>query len=117
MVQRSREKEQKLLHINGTEKILLKGCTTIGIRNYDQKSSGRSFVVMPLHGIPARRGSFTLKDSPPLIHQRNLWRAVDKLCFQVVYHVHWPVESPDLSCMDLFFWSHMIFLVYKTPVP
>ncbi|GFT47461.1 hypothetical protein TNCV_3749981 [Trichonephila clavipes] len=39
MVQRSREKEQLQLHIHGTENILLKGCTSTGVSNYDQKSS------------------------------------------------------------------------------
>ncbi|GFS65209.1 hypothetical protein TNCV_2450721 [Trichonephila clavipes] len=41
MAQRVREKEEKQLHINGTEKILLKSCTSTGARNYDQKSCGR----------------------------------------------------------------------------
>ncbi|GFV59184.1 hypothetical protein TNCV_2339251 [Trichonephila clavipes] len=42
MVQRSREKEQKQEHINGTEKNLLEVCTTTGVRNSNQKSSGRT---------------------------------------------------------------------------
>ncbi|GFW79548.1 uncharacterized protein TNCV_128531 [Trichonephila clavipes] len=32
MVQRNREKEQKQPHINGTENILLRSCTTTGVR-------------------------------------------------------------------------------------
>ncbi|GFV18747.1 uncharacterized protein TNCV_4756341 [Trichonephila clavipes] len=30
--------------------------------------------------------------------------------------VHWPPRSPDLSCLDYFFWGQMKSLVYKTPV-
>ncbi|GFV00021.1 hypothetical protein TNCV_4056941 [Trichonephila clavipes] len=41
MVQKSRENVQKQQHMNGTENILLKGCTAKGVQNYDQKSSGR----------------------------------------------------------------------------
>ena len=39
-VQRRGEKEQKQQRINGIENILLKSCTTKGVLNYDQKSSG-----------------------------------------------------------------------------
>ena len=39
MVQRNREKQQKQLHINGTENILLKGCTTEHVQNYNWKLS------------------------------------------------------------------------------
>ncbi|GFV91210.1 hypothetical protein TNCV_897311 [Trichonephila clavipes] len=42
MLQRSRGKEQKQQHIHGTEHIVWKGCTTIGVRNSEQKTSGRS---------------------------------------------------------------------------
>ena len=41
MVPRSREKEHEQQRINGTENIPLKGCTTKGGRNYDQKTSDR----------------------------------------------------------------------------
>ncbi|GFX09673.1 hypothetical protein TNCV_2186691 [Trichonephila clavipes] len=41
MVQRSTEREQKLQYINGTESILLKGCTATSVQNYDTKCSGR----------------------------------------------------------------------------
>ncbi|GFV58122.1 hypothetical protein TNCV_2109501 [Trichonephila clavipes] len=37
----NRKKERKQQHINGTLYILLKGCTTKGVRSYDQKSSSR----------------------------------------------------------------------------
>ncbi|GFX07502.1 uncharacterized protein TNCV_5092161 [Trichonephila clavipes] len=30
--------------------------------------------------------------------------------------VHWPPRSPDLSCLDYFFWGQMKSLVYETPV-
>ena len=30
--------------------------------------------------------------------------------------VHWPARSPDLSCLDFYFWGHMKSLVYDTPV-
>ncbi|GFX50217.1 uncharacterized protein TNCV_2782391 [Trichonephila clavipes] len=30
--------------------------------------------------------------------------------------VHWPTRSPDLSCLDYFFWGQMKSLVYETPV-
>ncbi|GFW40046.1 hypothetical protein TNCV_5117291 [Trichonephila clavipes] len=40
-VGRNRKKEQKQQHINVTENILLKGYTTTGVRNFNQKSSGR----------------------------------------------------------------------------
>ena len=40
-VQRNTVKEQKLKHINETEIILLKCCTTEAVRNYDQNLSGR----------------------------------------------------------------------------
>ncbi|GFV56427.1 uncharacterized protein TNCV_1709771 [Trichonephila clavipes] len=30
--------------------------------------------------------------------------------------VHWPLRSPDLSCLDYFFWGQMKSLVYETPV-
>ncbi|GFU92497.1 uncharacterized protein TNCV_4794261 [Trichonephila clavipes] len=30
--------------------------------------------------------------------------------------VHWPPRSPDLSCLDYFFWEQMKSLVYETPV-
>ncbi|GBM49481.1 hypothetical protein AVEN_142618-1 [Araneus ventricosus] len=30
--------------------------------------------------------------------------------------VHWPVRSPDLSCLDFFCWGQMKTLVYETPV-
>ncbi|GFV11320.1 uncharacterized protein TNCV_3724091 [Trichonephila clavipes] len=30
--------------------------------------------------------------------------------------VHWPPRSPDLSCLDYFFWWQMKSLVYETPV-
>ncbi|GFW50947.1 uncharacterized protein TNCV_3592291 [Trichonephila clavipes] len=29
---------------------------------------------------------------------------------------HWPPRSPDLSCLDYFFWGQMKSLVYETPV-
>ncbi|GFW56966.1 hypothetical protein TNCV_3472501 [Trichonephila clavipes] len=55
-VQRSREKEKKQQNINRTQHILLKGSTTIGVQNYDQKSSGS--LTAQLHGIP-----YVLEDS------------------------------------------------------
>ncbi|GFY22248.1 putative DD41D transposase [Trichonephila clavipes] len=30
--------------------------------------------------------------------------------------VRWPARSPDLSCLDFYFWGHMKLLVYDTPV-
>ncbi|GFW00350.1 transposase-like protein [Trichonephila clavipes] len=30
--------------------------------------------------------------------------------------VHWPPQSPDLSCLDYFFWGQMKSFVYETPV-
>ncbi|GFX13315.1 uncharacterized protein TNCV_2907381 [Trichonephila clavipes] len=30
--------------------------------------------------------------------------------------VHWPPRSPDLSCLDYFFWGQMKSLVYEKPV-
>ncbi|GFX94067.1 uncharacterized protein TNCV_3414291 [Trichonephila clavipes] len=30
--------------------------------------------------------------------------------------VHWPPRSPNLSCLDYFFWGQMKSLVYETPV-
>ncbi|GFT04312.1 uncharacterized protein TNCV_1928731 [Trichonephila clavipes] len=30
--------------------------------------------------------------------------------------VRWPAWSPDLSCLDFYFWGHMKSLVYDTPV-
>ncbi|GFX86254.1 uncharacterized protein TNCV_2561361 [Trichonephila clavipes] len=30
--------------------------------------------------------------------------------------VRWPARSPDLSCLDFYFWGHMKSLVYDTPV-
>ncbi|GFU47859.1 uncharacterized protein TNCV_4966741 [Trichonephila clavipes] len=30
--------------------------------------------------------------------------------------VRWPARSPDLSCLDFYFWGHMKPLVYDTPV-
>ncbi|GFX52201.1 uncharacterized protein TNCV_574041 [Trichonephila clavipes] len=30
--------------------------------------------------------------------------------------VHWPPRSPDLSCLDYFFWGQMKSLMYETPV-
>ncbi|GFU94119.1 hypothetical protein TNCV_5047091 [Trichonephila clavipes] len=45
-MQKSKEKEQKQQHINETENILLKGGTTTGARNYDQKSSGSLTEVL-----------------------------------------------------------------------
>ncbi|GFU50952.1 hypothetical protein TNCV_4461481 [Trichonephila clavipes] len=50
MWQRSREKEQKQQHINGTENILLKGCNYNSVRYYNRKSSGS--LKAALHGIP-----------------------------------------------------------------
>ncbi len=38
---KKKEKEQKQQHMNRTENISLKGCTTEGARNYDQTLSGR----------------------------------------------------------------------------
>ncbi|GFW20277.1 hypothetical protein TNCV_1855991 [Trichonephila clavipes] len=55
MVQRSREKEQKQQHINGTENILLKSCTTARVRNYDQKSSGRPDSSAAWNSLCSRR--------------------------------------------------------------
>ena len=40
MVHKSRQRKQKQQDINGTEIILLKGCTTEGVPNYIEKSSG-----------------------------------------------------------------------------
>ncbi|GFX53474.1 uncharacterized protein TNCV_4652641 [Trichonephila clavipes] len=42
IVQRNREKEQKQQHINGTENILLKDCTTTGAQN-DHQMSGKPY--------------------------------------------------------------------------
>ncbi|GFT62333.1 hypothetical protein TNCV_4717261 [Trichonephila clavipes] len=44
MVQKKR-KELKQQHMNGTGNNLLKGCTITGVRNYNQKSSGRPGMV------------------------------------------------------------------------
>ncbi|GFV55648.1 transposable element Tcb2 transposase [Trichonephila clavipes] len=43
---KEKNKNKKQLHINGTENILLKGCTMTGVRNYYQKSSGRLIDVL-----------------------------------------------------------------------
>ncbi|GFV43667.1 transposable element Tcb1 transposase [Trichonephila clavipes] len=51
MVRRSREKEQKQQHINGTENILLNGCITAGIRNYDQKSLVNWLFLVPVTSV------------------------------------------------------------------
>ncbi|GFV92752.1 hypothetical protein TNCV_1376021 [Trichonephila clavipes] len=57
MMYGSREEQQ---HMNGAENILLKCCATTGVRNEDQKSSGR----------PGSGAAF--------IPHRNLWTAVDR---------------------------------------
>ncbi|GFU29621.1 hypothetical protein TNCV_2408471 [Trichonephila clavipes] len=45
MVQRRRQKEQKQQHINGTENIILKCCTTICAQNKDLKPYGIPYVL------------------------------------------------------------------------
>ncbi|GFV25118.1 hypothetical protein TNCV_591841 [Trichonephila clavipes] len=49
MMQRSGGKEQKPQHINETESILLKGCTSTGVRNYPR--SRLEGLTAALHGI------------------------------------------------------------------
>ncbi|GFU75859.1 hypothetical protein TNCV_1653171 [Trichonephila clavipes] len=49
------KKEQKLQHINGTENILLKGCTTTSAQNYDPKSSGRPVSDAAWNSLSSRR--------------------------------------------------------------
>ncbi|GFV29505.1 hypothetical protein TNCV_2728861 [Trichonephila clavipes] len=39
------KKKNKQKHINGRENILSKDCTTIGVRNYDQKFSGHGRLI------------------------------------------------------------------------
>ncbi|GFV44174.1 hypothetical protein TNCV_1825411 [Trichonephila clavipes] len=52
---KQKKKEQKNPHINGTENILLKGCTTIGTHFYGQKSSGRSDSDIVWNSLPSGR--------------------------------------------------------------
>ncbi|GFW72916.1 hypothetical protein TNCV_830391 [Trichonephila clavipes] len=61
-MQRNRKKRTE--HINGTENILSKGCTTTSVQNYDQKSSGR-----PDSGAP-----YILEDSWHITYPSSNYR-------------------------------------------
>ncbi|GFS53009.1 hypothetical protein TNCV_331331 [Trichonephila clavipes] len=106
---RSIEKEKKQQHINGTENILLKGCTTISAQNFYQKSSEhschrgrRTEGFVNTDPAESRHLRFVSRDrrrnlysneelvdmlieyevadcSRPSIPQRNLWTEVDRL--------------------------------------
>ncbi|GFW43792.1 hypothetical protein TNCV_4771411 [Trichonephila clavipes] len=57
-VQRSRGERQKQQHINATVNILLKGCTTTGVRIYEQKLSGRTDSVAVWNYVCSWRMSY-----------------------------------------------------------
>ncbi|GFX93948.1 HTH_Tnp_Tc3_2 domain-containing protein [Trichonephila clavipes] len=57
IVHRNTEKGQKQQNFNGTENILLRDCATTGVRNYDQKSYGRSDIGAARNSL--RSGKFS----------------------------------------------------------
>ncbi|GFV57373.1 hypothetical protein TNCV_3173211 [Trichonephila clavipes] len=63
------KKKQKQQHIYGTENILLRGCTTTGVRNYDIRSH-LAGLTSALHVIP-----YVLEDSWQVPHPPGSYRS------------------------------------------
>ncbi|GFU26152.1 transposase-like protein [Trichonephila clavipes] len=73
------------------------------------------------HVTAATRSSMWFQqDGAPAHFSISVRNHLDATCGErLIGHggpVHWPPRSPDLSCLDYFFWEQMKSLVYETPV-